>query len=86
MSSFTLSMLQAETKTCCTTCENAVWMSCTEHDDVDFTPHQHVKCNDNSAKIACFCTILHTYILTPRQFCDGNIPNEPAGIDSVINK
>ena len=86
MSSFTLSMLHAEAKTVCTTCENAIWMSCNDSDGPDFTPLPHVKSNDNSAKIACFCTILHTYILTPRQFCDGNIPNEPAGIDSVINK
>ena len=48
MSSFTLSMLHAETNTVCKTCENAIWMSCTDSDGPDFTPLTHVRSNDNN--------------------------------------
>ena len=66
----------AKTSNPCATCNNAVWQSYTGEETYDIEPYNGRDLTNKSSKLACWCMIMHRYILTTRTFCDGNAHEE----------
>ena len=87
MASFTLAQVgYTGSESPSVSCQNAVWQAVNPGvDDAQAYPFQEkFTLGSTPICLACWCMLTHSYVVSPRYFCDGNTPTEEPSLDKFI--